>query len=572
MDNWENGSTAPEVITWAPEDEIQNDIERMYGKGSAPDTAAEETPRASQIDAHKVQPTANTSEVDPQERADAVETVKRVYASQTSKEGQGVAESATLGELLKVGEKRRQALIEELKQYEDRSGLAFVAKEIGRKYGITQKLLKSIIEDLEGDAEAEKAAALAEITDPWDEPVQPKELIREIYRTLDHYVVCSVEGKITLSMWALLTWFYNETVYAPPLVITAPEKGCGKSSVAYLIKDLSCKSIYALSPTPAVIYRVKEKIDGVSLFFDEADTFFKTADSKQISSIINAGVIRDGQVLRCDKDARQDMDVKGFNCFGFHAVIGIGCDTLLENTLLDRSLVIRLDRATNEQCRGIGDYQIERELGECAGNMAILRRKCAAFRDDYRQAFKDRLMFYKNKENAANIQNRQRQKWIPLLALADVITMADKGGPDPEREVPETGANGKPTFKGQILKACQALTAEDKNLSRGEELIADIGRVFMMSNYRGWESISADVICRELNDPKNEFAYSEYNGGKGIKAQWLRRRISEKDRGGDCWFRKDNKSSYKREGIIRIMQKYLPEKTVQEILNGEENK
>jgi hypothetical protein len=484
------------------------------------------------------------------------------------KESDSSAGKKSLEDIIKDGKKKRSDLIEELKPYSgDRALLAFMTKDLSKKYGITQKTLNSILGALEADAQAEKACEIVEITEPWDKPVDFLELARELLGLVNRYVVCSKEDKAVLVMWALLTWFYRETTYAPPLVITAPERSCGKSSAANLIKDLSCNSIFTISPTPAIVYRVKEKIEGVSLFFDEADTFFNTAGAKDITSIINSGVNRGGTVLRVESDEKgKTREVTAFPCFGFHAVIGIGCDQLLEPTLLDRSLVIRLDRATNEQCKKIGDYLTDREFPDLSARMAILRQKCAALAIEYESGLKERLEFYRNKENLPEIQGRQRQKWMPILALADVITRAQSKGFS--GDISETTASGQENFRGYILNACRALTAEDRNLDKKEELLSHVGMVFMKKGQP--EFLSGFDICQELNSQANEWPYSEFFRGNGVTAIWLSRKITELDKAKISRDKRDNKNGYLWEGIKAIMEKYLPHKVVQEILTNKE--
>lgn len=89
------------------------------------------------------------------------------------------------------------------------------------------------------------------------------------------------------TLWTCATWFARECKAFPYLIITAPERNCGKSTVQQLMYQLVCRPLKASNATPAAIYYACESVP--TLLIDEVDTFLKQDPS--LIGILNSGYL-----------------------------------------------------------------------------------------------------------------------------------------------------------------------------------------------------------------------------------------------------------------------------------------
>jgi len=122
--------------------------------------------------------------------------------------------------------------------------------------------------------------------EPWNEPVDALQLAEEIKIILHRYVILPAGAASALVLWIMGTYLFNAFCIFAKLLITSPEKRCGKSTLLEIFFALVFKSLTASNISAAAIFRVIELVQP-TLLIDEADTFLNTND--EMRGIINSG-------------------------------------------------------------------------------------------------------------------------------------------------------------------------------------------------------------------------------------------------------------------------------------------
>lgn len=147
--------------------------------------------------------------------------------------------------------------------------------------------LDKAVEQARKTAHAEDSNAMAfQAVEPWPYPVDGAELLNELASTIHRFIVCDGDVAIAVALWCVFTWLIDFVQVAPLLVITAPEKRCGKSQLLSLIGHLCRRPLIASNVTPAAMFRVIE-LCNPTLLIDEADSFLK--DNEALRGVIDSG-------------------------------------------------------------------------------------------------------------------------------------------------------------------------------------------------------------------------------------------------------------------------------------------
>ncbi|MCL2591583.1 MAG: DUF3631 domain-containing protein, partial [Betaproteobacteria bacterium] len=319
---------------------------------------------------------------------------------------------------------------------------------------------------------------------PWHEHVDGAALLSDIATTIQRFIICKPETAHAAALWVVFTWFIEVVQFAPILMITAPEKRCGKSQLLELHGKLSCRPILASNITPASTFRV---IDAwkPTLLIDEADTFMDDPKS-ELRGILNSGHTRDSAyVIRTVGD---DHTPKQFSTWGAKAVAGIG---KRGETLMDRSIIIELRRKLKHEAA-------ERLRYAEPGLFDELRSRICRFATDRREAVQ-----CARPSLPQSLNDRAQDNWEPLIAIADVA-----GGIWPEL----------------ARKAALLISGStDESTSISNELLADIAEVF---EARHLDRISTKNLIVALCDDE-EKSWAIFNRGKWITPKQIARRLKE---------------------------------------------
>ena len=179
------------------------------------------------------------------------------------------------------------------------------AKALGVRPSTLDRLVAA---ERKGDEECDDGGIVD--VDPWQDPVEPAEVLSEIAATVRRFVVCDPETAHAVALWVAMTWFMDVVQIAPLAVITAPEKRCGKSLLLFLLGRLACRPLTASNISPAALFRC---VDAWSptLLVDEADAFVR--ENEELRGLVNCGHTRDGAyvVRTVGDDQRRASSVRG---------------------------------------------------------------------------------------------------------------------------------------------------------------------------------------------------------------------------------------------------------------------
>lgn len=357
-----------------------------------------------------------------------------------------------------------------------------VRTDEAKRLGIRTTTLDAEIKAARASTPSPDTSPFKEV-EPWPEPIDPAELLDELSTTIRRYIVCTKETADAAALWAAMTWFIDVVMVAALLLITAPEKRCGKTQFLSVLWKLVKKPLAASSISPAALFR---SIDAwrPTLLIDEADAFMK--DNEELRGLLNAGHTRDSAyVIRV---VGENYEPKAFSVWGAKAVAGIGH---LADTLMDRGIVVELRRKTADE-----NVQRLRHAGD--GLFDGIASKLARFAADYAGA-----VVAARPALPPELNDRAQDNWEPLLAIADIA-----------------GTEWSHRARAAAIKLSGHT---DHTLSIGVELLLDIQEFFDTSSKI--KVYTADLV--EALTADAEKTWATYNRGKPITPKQLTRRLGE---------------------------------------------
>jgi len=297
----------------------------------------------------------------------------------------------------------------------------------------------------------------AEKIEPWPDEVNGVELLQEVIRVFERYLVLPPSGALTQSLWVFASWLYQSFSVFPYLAIISPVKQCGKSNDLDLISFLCNNPLKADSISPSALFRAVEKYHP-SLFLDEVDTqnLFR---NDELRGILNAGHRNSGCVIRSVKVA-DDFDVRKFSVYCPKALALIRA---LPDTLKDRSIAIRMRRKRKDE--KVKRFYIDAVILECKP----LRRKLARWAQDNMEAVR-----IANPDLPEELDDRAQDNWRPLLSVAQVL---------------------RPEWSVLAYTAALALSGSSNEEEYGEQLLKDILSIF---ESKDTDKLPSTEITKEL--------------------------------------------------------------------------
>lgn len=286
-----------------------------------------------------------------------------------------------------------------------------------------------------------------ETPEPWPEVVCGERQLDDLESLFNRYVVLPPGGAVTLALWTLYTYVFDAFDTSPLLVLSSPEKRCGKTRTLTLLAQLCRRPVASSNISPAVLYRLVEAHQP-TLFVDEAGTVFggrrKTDKSEELRSILDSGHTRSmGYVWRCDGDTHE---ARRFSTWSPKAIALIG---RLPDTLEDRAVIVPMRRKRPGET--VERFRVDR----LAKQLLPLRQKAIRWAADHEQELRDL-----EPDMPAGLDDRAEDNWRPLLALADC---AGSSWPSKARDA---------------IRAVTAARPEREEASYGLQLLADIRDVF----------------------------------------------------------------------------------------------
>lgn len=307
--------------------------------------------------------------------------------------------------------------------------------------------------------------------EPWPEPVDGKELVLEIKSIVQSHVILTDNQALAVALWILTTYVFRSFRVCPRLLVSSPEKRCGKTTLLETIQAMCFRGLAASNISAASIFRGLEAWSP-TLLIDEADTFLNSND--EMRGILNSGHTKStAHVIRVVTEGDDYVPKK----FSTYAPIGIGMIKRPPDTLLDRSVVISLQRK-------LGADSIQPLPLEPDEAYRPVRQRCLRWAEDNRESLHgDKALTPDDIEN-----DRARDNWTPLSAIAHCCGLLT-----------------------EARDACVELTLREED-SPTVELLADIQQAFRES---GKDKLPSKNLVKMLKDME-ERPWSEFSRGQPL--------------------------------------------------------
>ncbi|MBI1913482.1 MAG: DUF3631 domain-containing protein [Planctomycetes bacterium] len=169
-------------------------------------------------------------------------------------------------------------------------------------------------------------------------------MLAGVYAYLVDYIVLPEPALLVVAAWVMASYLADLWDRFPHLAITSPEGRCGKTRVLELLKQVGLKAKFAVSVSPAALYRTI-KNERPTLLLDEAQSLNRrdSESSNVLYEIFCSGISKDASVSRCVGPNHEPTDFPVY-CPKVVALIG-----KLQGVLPDRCLPILLRRKTKEE-------------------------------------------------------------------------------------------------------------------------------------------------------------------------------------------------------------------------------
>ncbi len=355
---------------------------------------------------------------------------------------------------------------------------------ISKKIGIGKTALDKLVREFQKAEIQSDDSFPGWVVEPWPEAVDGSELLNNIYATISNFVIADRESKEAASAWVVLTWLADYATVLPMAMVTAPEKGCGKTVFLSVLEKLSCRPLQTSCITPSALFR---SVDAwkPTLLIDEADTFCR--ENEELRGILNSGHTRNSAYVIKTEEIAGERIPKRFNTWAPKAIAGIKLESL-NATLTSRSIILPLRRKK-------ADESVQ-NLRHCDSSIfEVLKQKI------YRWSLDNGEAFSKLKPELEELQNRDSDNWEPLLAIGKIT--------------------GDEWFSRIKHAAIKITGAQEESPSLEHELLSDIKKAFQV---KAVSRISTANLLDELL--KDELAaWITYNRGFPMKPRQLANKL-----------------------------------------------
>ena len=146
-------------------------------------------------------------------------------------------------------------------------------KEAAERLGFRTSVLDRLV-DAERPGKDKGQGSAFELVDPelWPDPVDGVSLVSEMTAAIRRYVVLDKNFALTAALWVIHSHCFDLFPCTPRLAITAPEKGCGKTTLLDVLTEIVPRSLSTAGISAAATFRTIEACRP-TLMIDEADTF-----------------------------------------------------------------------------------------------------------------------------------------------------------------------------------------------------------------------------------------------------------------------------------------------------------
>ena len=322
---------------------------------------------------------------------------------------------------------------------------------------------------------------------PYPAPVDPATLFNEILAIIHRHVVIDSMQAIAVTLWIAMTWFMPCINVAPLLIITAPERACGKSQLLSLALRLACRPLSAANATASFLFRAIAAWQP-TILIDEADTFIR--ENVEIKGMINAGHTRESAYVGRSIAKDGDFEPEMFCVWGAKVLAGIALEKHLPDATMSRGIVAAMRRKLHNET-------IVRLRHADKTTFEVLASQLARFAQDYSAQVSNARPLLPDE-----LSDRAQDNWEPLLAIA--------------------GCGGQDWTEKAVAAALSLSKVSDEATSYSNELLADIQDV--LAAHRDSKISTADLISALVAESEGPWAM--YNHGRPITPRQLSKLLS----------------------------------------------
>ncbi|VAW71460.1 DNA primase [hydrothermal vent metagenome] len=354
-------------------------------------------------------------------------------------------------------------------------------KAEAEKLNVRINTLDAEVACLRDGTKEDSSTDIVEELEPWNEPVNGNDVLNEVARSLEKHVTLPAGACSAVTLWLVGTYCMDAWRLWPKLLITSPEKRCGKSTLLEAMEAVSYRAFLTASITASALFRCIEAWKP-TLLIDEADTFAK--DNDELNGIVNAGhTKRTATVVRTEK-VGDGFEPRRYKVWCPQVIAGIKRQ---RDTLHDRSIHIQM-------CRKMPGESVERMPLDYYENNLVLRRKILRWALDNLDELKGATPEVPNYGN-----DRAQDNWTPLFVVAGIA-----GGLWPEK----------------VKAAYKSLTdVGDDTAGIGPMILSDIKTIF---DEKGCAQIFSDVLVAALTSME-ERPWCEWRHGRPLTKNSLAR-------------------------------------------------
>jgi putative DNA primase/helicase len=368
----------------------------------------------------------------------------------------------------------------------DQIDYALKRKEAAKKLNLPVGTLDSLVKDISKNNELNTRAKDFEewIVEPWPDPVKGAELFNQIFNTMQRFIIADKESLEAAAMWTALTWLVEHATVLPIAMITAPEKGCGKTVFLSTIQEMVCRPIQACNISSSSLFRSVEQWQP-TLLIDEADSFLR--ENEELRGILNSGHTRNSAYVIRTEEIKGEWQPVKFKTWSAKAISGIKLEGL-SPTLTSRAILLPLRKKKPSEKTENLRHADPKQFQEIKSKL-------------HRWALDNGQRFSKLRPEMPELQNRDGDNWEPLLAIAQLA-----------------GPEWFTRIKNAALKI---VGKTDSSPSLEQELLSDIQEVFNKKNVDRLSSVNLiDALLADELGP-----WQTYNRGKPITARQLARKL-----------------------------------------------
>ena len=226
-----------------------------------------------------------------------------------------------------------------------------------------------------------------------DDPNAPP-LFPTIVATLQKYLALKPHEYVALACWILHAHVFENFTHSPKLALLSPVRGCGKTTVLKIIRELTPRAYLTASVSAAAIYESIET-ERPTVLIDEGDNL-EFATAATLKAVLNATHERGHTVRRFGSV---------YHTFAPVAIAAIG---VLPMALMHRCIVLDMQRARPGANLKRFNPEEARDVQALALRIRIWAKTVPAVLDV-------------NPDLPKSLRNRAADNWRPLIAVAETL-------------------------------------------------------------------------------------------------------------------------------------------------------